>query len=172
MAAFWTIQTGQAWEQAQALGELRGNPSWGQEGFQEPYTWMTHQMEKRLPTYRGGYPIWVWTEKPDLRQGGHLERGKIGVRLQLEVDPRMVLLSDFFAWHVVLNDGFLSLDERDHGLWAENMAPMSKEESWERIFDFDLLHTSEWWSDFSIVQGVVEKVSVTQVIGVTKFTAR
>lgn len=172
MAAFWTIQTWEAWEHAQALGELRGNPSRVPEGFQEPYRWMQRQMDKRLLTYHGGYPVWVWTEKPDLRQGGHLEHGKIGVRLQLELDPGMVLLSDFFAWHVVLNDGFLSVDEPDDERLVEGVGPLLKEQSWERIFDLELLHTSEWWGGSSIVQGVVEKVSVTQVIGVTKFTAR
>lgn len=44
---------------------------------------------------------------PDLRASGHLPSGTVGVRLELDVDPDDVLLSDFELWHYVLNYWYL-----------------------------------------------------------------
>ena len=172
MAQFWSIQTWEAWESTQATGELCGNLTWVPEDYRKPYAWMMCQMEKRLPLHYGGCPIWVWVQKPDLRQARHLKPGRIGVRLQLDLNPHMVLLSDFSAWHAVLNNDYLSLNDLDDQMFMAGAQSVSKEQSWERIFNFSLLRASEWWGGHSIIQGVVEKVSITQVIGVTKFTAR
>lgn len=172
MDVFWTIQTRQAWQYALSIGELTGSQSLIPREFLKSYTWMMSQMEKRLRIYHGGYPIWVWTERPDLRHTGYLQRGMSAVRLKLDLDPKMVLLSDFNAWHAVLNDWFLSLNELEDKLFSNNAIPITKEQFWERIFDLELLHCSEWWTGAPVLQGVVEKVSVRQVIGVNEFTAR
>jgi hypothetical protein len=172
LGVFWTIQTLQAWYYALKLGELRGNPEFILHEFRMPYAWMMRQMKKRLPAYRGGYPIWVWTEKPDLRYGGYLNPGTRGVRLKLELDEDLVLLSEFNAWHIVLNDGFLILNDNEEEQFATNEVPITKEESWERIFDLDLLLQSEWWGPPLKLQGVIEKVSLNQVVEVNKFMAR
>lgn len=45
-----------------------------------------------------------------MRQTGHLPRGTQGVRLELELQDQAVLLSDYDAWYIVLNQGYLALN--------------------------------------------------------------
>jgi len=85
---------------------------------------------------------------------GHLERGAKGVRIELDVDERRALISDFDLWHFVLNYWFLPASEADgdgfeseltaKGLSFFKTKPLSDsryhrviEASWERIFDLD-----------------------------------
>ena len=73
---------------------------------------MAIQMLKRGLTRGLHPPIWVWVRpKPDLRQAGYLQRGRKGVLLELEIDSHRILLSDFDAWHCVLNHWYLALTE-------------------------------------------------------------
>lgn len=183
----WTVQREAAWRELQALGELTGREEIVDEYFVGPYRWMMGQMARRLPGYRGNYPVWVWVRpKPDLRSSCLLPRGERGVRLTLKIDPARVLVSDFFAWHAVLNRSYLCLDDDEWDWWTsvtppgpvdvETLAPdvrAAMERSWERIFDLDALAASEWATDGSQRhQGVIERVSIDDVVRVEPFTAR
>jgi hypothetical protein len=82
-----------------------------------------------------------------------------------------VLLSDFDAWHCVLNDGYLALSEADCEAFEARHAGRTRagersvacqaeiEASWERIFDLlgppDAGGRSDSWSHSGVVQAVV-----------------
>ena len=114
MMRLWTIQTKDTWARAEESGVLKCNElhidadkeidSW----LRPAYDWMVRQLEQRVKNYpRNKYPIWAWYHpKPDLRRSGHLPRGTSGVRVEFLVSSDRVLLSDFEAWHAVLNFDF------------------------------------------------------------------
>ncbi|MGF7050173.1 hypothetical protein J2T13_004698 [Paenibacillus sp. DS2015] len=150
-----------------------GNPDFIWAEILEDYHWMIKQMKKHLSHYPDEYPIWLWTEKPDLRRSGHFYGGTHAVSLEVEILSLQVLLSDFDAWHSVLNDSFLALDEVEWDTFYRNELSMSKEESWERIFDLGLLKGSPWWNDSEQhLQGVSGKIEISHVRKVREFIAR
>ena len=105
---------------AQRVGALKGDGRFVWKEFRPAYRWMRRQMAERLGDCRGQYPVWAWLQpKPDLRRGGHLPQGMIGVRLEFIVPAQEVLLSDFSAWHMVLNDGYLALSEGESDAFYE-----------------------------------------------------
>jgi len=190
----WTIQTKEAWEHAEKLGVLEFNEIADKEiddWFRPAYNWMAGQLEERVRGYPcNKYPIWAWYHpKPDLRRSGHLPRDTTGVRVEFLVDSDRVLLSDFEAWHAVLNCWYLSLSEEEGENWDErseragikggweNWPPPSpfKEEilkSWERIFDPELLNKHPEWIGGETIQACIEKIYVNEVINITYFKAR
>ncbi|GAB6991809.1 DUF3841 domain-containing protein [Paenibacillus pini] len=172
MNRYWTNQTIEAWEQARENGYLIGNSDFIWEEIRKEYHWMMRQMKKRMTQYSGEFPIWLWTEKPDLRRVGHFNGGTHAVSLEIEIPNEQVLLSDFDAWHCVLNDSFLALDEMEWEAFYRKELKMSKEESWERIFHFELLRESSWWASKPHLQGVSGKVDISHVRKVRQFIAR
>lgn len=79
-------------------------------------------MKKRIgmPPNDVIYPVWAWYQwegvrkRPDMRT--HRYGGKKGtpvVLLTIDVPNNMVLLSNFDMWHVVLNNGYLPLYDKD-----------------------------------------------------------
>ena len=159
----WTIQTVDAWRILETKGKLRGDSRKVEKSFHGAYEWMKQQMTRRLgpPPTKSAQPIWAWHQwngeqqrKPDLRSGGYLEKCQTGVRLELDVDHRRVLLSDFGLWHFVLNYWYLPTSEQGgdefeaeskaSGLSFFTTKPLPDvrfhraiESSWERIFDLD-----------------------------------
>jgi hypothetical protein len=189
----WTIQTKDTWARAENSGVLECNDivtdkeiaNW----LRPAYDWMVRQLEQRVKNYpHNKYPIWAWYHpKPDLRQSGHLPRGTSGVRIEFIVSSDRVLLSDFEAWHAVLNCWYLSLSEVESENWDsrcesvrigwENWPPPSpfKEElmrSWERIFDLELLKKHSEWIGGETIQACIEKIYIDEVVNVTYFKAR
>jgi hypothetical protein len=162
MGKYYTIQSIEGWKEAQKVGHLVGYPDYVWDDFSDPYQWMMRQMEKRIPSYGGEYPIWVWTERQDLRRAGYFEPGISGVQLELNIPDEKVLLSDFNAWHFVLNNDSLLIDDEEN---------ISKEESWERIFDFDFLANQLEWGDID-PQGVTGKVFLSDIKLIMEFTSR
>ncbi|NMX21197.1 hypothetical protein C5S30_01900, partial [ANME-1 cluster archaeon GoMg4] len=123
--------------------------------------------------------------KPDLRRSGHLPRGTSGVRIEFIVSSDRVLLSDFEAWHAVLNCWYLSLSEVESDNWDnrceiagikigwENWHPPSPKEelmrSWERIFDLKLLKKHSAWMGGGAIHACIEKIYMDEVVTVTYF---
>ena len=169
MATYWTIQTMEKWNEVQRLGYLTGHENYIWEDFIEPYQWMMGQMKKRLPNYAGEYPIWVWTNRPDLRRSAHLEKGVKGVLLKVELDEQDVLLSEFQAWHVVLYRTYfdLDIDEDEQVIDKDEI-----EKSWEMIFELDILKQHPNWGPTLDIQGVTGKIAVERIKLVKDFVAR
>lgn len=169
----WTIQTKQAWKVAQQRGYLVGDVAYVWEDFLSPYLWMMDQMKKRINFYTGEYPVWLWVKRPDLRCSGHLERGTQGILLEVELNPEKILLSDFDAWHIVLHDAFLALDEEEDRLYEQSLVSMTKEQSWERIFDYQSLKQHEYWNTREPhLQAVTGKIELAQIKSSKEFLAR
>jgi len=130
--------------------------------------------------------VWAWHKpKPDLRRSGHLEKGAPGVRLELLVPADRALLSDFDAWHCVLNRWYLALTGEEYARWesrlpeghrpGDELPPELEREmraSWKRIFDLELLAKSEWVTGGQRVQAALERIELADVVGVREFVAR
>jgi hypothetical protein len=127
------------------------------------YDWLREQMDLRglQRPAEDAYPIWAWFHcyhaqrpKPDLRT--RLFRRWTSdtrhVLLTLSVPRNQVLLSDYHAWHMPLNYGYLGTERETlafdkklarHGLAKHWVAPLpvpeldaELKESWQQIFDF------------------------------------
>ncbi len=182
----WTVQRREAWELLRETGHLHADERYVPREFLSAYRWMADQMRRRLPGCSGRLPVWAWYRpKPDLRRSGHLERGVPGIRLELLVSADRVLLSDFDAWHCVLNRWYLALTEEERARWESRLPrgyrpgdrlPLELERemeaSWERIFDLELLAASEWAAGGQRVQAALERIDLADVVGVKEFTAR
>lgn len=111
------------------------------------------------------------------------------MRVDFLVSSDRVLLSDFEAWHAVLNCWYLPLSEEESENWDirceragikigwENWSPPSpfKEvlmRSWKRIFDRELLKTHPDYIGGETIQACIENVYMDEVVTVTYFTAR
>jgi hypothetical protein len=111
MATFWTIQHIDKWREFEAFGVLQADTDFIPSYFTIAYDWVREQMHKRISNSpnRDVYPIWAWYKyktdyyRPDLRRSGHLAKGTPGVLVQYEEKMENVLLTDFIAWHMVLN---------------------------------------------------------------------
>lgn len=182
----WTIQAAPAWEKAQETGVLKGDGRRVDRFFKPSYEWLMNQMRERIPQYRGGYPIWAYADpKPDLRRP-RLVQGTPGVRLEFVAEDNDVLISDFDAWHMVLNGVYCALTEEEdedfyqknglYNVWLQGDEDHQKatqiRESWERIFDIEALASSPCWEGAQTLQATLGRVTLDQVIQVTPFVSR
>lgn len=169
MGIYWTIQTMEKWQLAKNLGFLIGHREHIWPDFSEPYHWMMRQMAERLPNYQGEYPVWVWTERPDLRRMGHLEKGTRGVLLKIDIEDTRILCSEFQAWHFVLMDCYCDIEAKED--FELDLSRQAIEESWKTIFDLNYLAEHPDWGECT-VQGVTGKVMLHEISLVKEFTAR
>lgn len=182
----WTIQRPSWWRRLRNEGEVRGDGRRACRHFRPAYRWMMDQMGRRIPEYGGGYPIWFWfAPKPDLRHSGHLARGDRALRIELDLPRNLVLLSDFETWHCVLNRWHLSSSSGESRAWDRKVRgldqfrsrlpePLESElrATWDRIFDLELVNRTRHWGPVDHIQGIVERVLLSQVCDVREFVAR
>lgn len=160
----------EVWEEAQKKGFLEGKEKYAM--YPEEYKWMIKQMKKKLTNYTGEHPIWVWLKKPDMRTTGHFSGGTKCVRIKLELDKEKVLISDFDRWHTVLNDSFCSDNEVEDEDFYSGKLKITKEESWQRIFELDRNADVSWIGTGEWLQGVTGRISLDSVISVEEFVTR
>lgn len=138
-----TFQERRAVDEAVRMGRLVGSAEHA--AFPEAYDWMRRQMQERLG-HASGLPVWAWLRRPDCRRK-MLDPGDL-VRLTAIVPRSRLLISDRDMWDAVVNDGHLSLDEREgdehdarwpervprgHADWPDYEAEIMP--TWERVFD-------------------------------------
>lgn len=148
---YYTIQKLSAWEVAKETGFLTGNKKYIDESFINAYRWIMKQMSNRINNYNNEFPIWLWLDISNIHINAALEDE--WVVLEVEVDEEQVLLSDFNAWHFVLNDWHF--DEENNNI--------SKEESWEYIFDREKLKKLEYDFDKNDLQGTTGKIDCKNI---------
>ncbi|MCR8629884.1 DUF3841 domain-containing protein [Paenibacillus radicis (ex Xue et al. 2023)] len=171
MGVYYSIQTYEAWREAQINGYFIGNEKFVWDEFKTPYRWLIDQMNE-LIEHDGTYPLWLWLEKPDLSEEALLEKGTEAVCLTLSVPDHRVLISDFNAWHCVLSNFYCCLTDEEDDQIDQGVFKLSMEESWKRIFDIDLLSQSEYWTtEEPLLQGVTGKIFLHQVISFEFFKA-
>ena len=142
----WTIQTPDVLDCLGAGKPWRADARGCDSSWAPAYRWMAAQMESRLgaPGTAGLMPVWLWCTwrgaaraRPDLRARGHLPSGTVGVRLELEIDERRLLQSDFDLWHYALNGWYLPDSLADERRFDAHPEPGKIPASWQRIFDAD-----------------------------------
>ncbi|MCM2980006.1 DUF3841 domain-containing protein [Niallia circulans] len=172
MPIYFTNQAIEVVNQLNKTGYLTGKAEFVDKDFLPSYRWMIEQMGKRL-NHNGSYPIWLWTTKPNLQSEGHFNKGTKAVCLTVEIPENQILFSDFSAWHCVLNNGFCPMTEEEDTLFDDGKLTITKEQSWERIFDLAKLRNSEMWNNGDqIVQGVTPIIQKEQIVNIEYFIAK
>ena len=120
----WTLQPLEIWKILQQSDSFHCNPEkCSMPEFQEQYGWLVEQMCNKIgPAPRGiELPVWAWykqnwkNRKPDLRS----ERWTCGLEdqdyvcMELSIDEKRVVLSDFDSWGIILNNGLISQSEEE-----------------------------------------------------------
>lgn len=109
------------------------------------------------------------------------------MRIEFDIPKDKVLLSDFDAWHCVLNKRFLSLTEDEDNAFAAELQRAEAQDrwpysesfrsrvvsSWQRIFDLEVGEEG-WWGAPSerSIQATFWQLELPQVRHVDKFIAR
>jgi len=183
LLTLWTIRHRDEFSILMRDGVLRADEAQVDKGFHLAYQWMGKQLAKNTEPPSGCvYPLWAWWRwqgsqrpMPDLRSGAHLPKGTPGVRIEFTIELSEVLLSDFDAWHAVLNKHYYAPDEASYNKYlritkgkSDHEIRKINEESWENIF-VRKLHDVE--KTFSI-QAVFWELKKTQISNVKYFTAR
>lgn len=203
----WTIQNVMAYERFKDTGVLRADESFIYDDMIFHYKWMSGQMKKRIgpqPSKEIKYPVWAWYQwngvrhkKPDLRYSAHLSKGTRGVCIELEVDAKEVLLSDFEDFNSVLNYGYMTDTEKEYdkfydefksnGFCHQDFYDLGKNSnllnhyrsklynSWERIFDLERDIVDVAWSgrkEEQSIQATLWELKWEQVVSVKQFIAK
>lgn len=165
MITLYSIQSLRSFACLLSDGQLRGLWHKVDPDFADPYKWMIKMMTQKIgPPLEDRPPVWAWFKydvqhKPDLKYPGHAESGTKLVMLTLEVHESRVLLSDFIAWHAVLNNTPLVQGE-------------DKEKSWEKIFDLpEACKIIEQSEEDQTVQATLWKIQRQDVKHIKFFTA-
>ena len=126
-------------------------------GFSHSYVWLKEQMLKRNVAHinHNEHLIWAWHKwygaksKPDKRYSAVFSFfPEPFVMMELDIDPNRILLSDYDAWHWVLNYNYLVAEGEDDAFLAKHNyykeRPLADAEadaeirkSWENVFDLD-----------------------------------
>jgi hypothetical protein len=190
----WTIQPVEVYETLKSKRMLWVDGRQCDRNWPHAYRWMIDQMRRRLPPSRARFPWWGWyrwhgvrRSKPDLRAWEYLPAGQRSVRIELDLEDREVLLSDYDGWHYALNDWFLSFDEAEDDRFDEEKRRLGYQfgtpypeplraqvlTSWERIFDLTG-GNPEWYGQVSerSIQATFWELRLRDVTDVTLFTAR
>lgn len=159
-----------------------------------PYKWMHEQMKERLPACSDNSPIWAWTQRPDLRMYRHIwnEAGWC-VRIGFEAPENRFLVSDYEAWHHVLNRFPYTLSEAEWEAWwakakgreaeliegglerkeahkqAHSEMDQEMKATWTRIFDLDAPRDTTWLGEDTTYQACVDGVEESWVTEVRSF---
>lgn len=133
MAIYWTVQPIERFKELQDKGLITGLKEGAM--FPKAYEWLVDQMDKRIEGNDGRYPIWLWTEFPKEFRSYYPK----GVVLKVEIPDEKVLLSNFDAWHNVINNTYFCLTDEEWDATEESddviVNGVSKEDSWLRIFN-------------------------------------
>jgi len=157
---------------------------------------MRHQLTKRVgqPPHPEAAPPWGWfhwegeaRKRPDLRVVRHYWKppGEY-VLLECELPDAAVMLSDFDAWHIILNNQYVSISDEDEAAYlaarkqydavpseelAENLRTAFYR-SWERIIDMDALAEPDWHAmEKKSIQACFWKLDLDQVKSYRLFTS-
>ncbi len=146
----YTIQHIDAYREMERTGVLRASENFlmMDGAFRSAYGYMAEQLEKRVgkPPCGVHYPVWAWHTwegkrgRRDLRFSGYAPRGTEMVQIEFEAEEGSFLLSDFDAWHLVLNDRYIGEREALAPILNAPVTDLAAlkaltERSWEKIFD-------------------------------------
>ena len=116
--------------------------------FYDAYNWLAKEMIRRkiYPVENNTLPVWCWylydgKNKLDLRHSGLGTPKEKQVCLELEIQENKILLSDYGAWHFVLNNSWYddSTSEREFDKlhdWFDTLPYQKQEEFIRNIVTF------------------------------------
>ena len=146
--------------------------------FRNGYDWLVREMEKRIGPRPEGvtYPVWAWAiYDGEAKAPGDRDSSDNRLLLCIDVPDDMVVLSDYDAWHYVLNDWYydqsLSEDEYEEK-WARfNRLPLIEQEkekvlSWQGIFDTSRVDT-EWAINGFYIQATFWELRKEHIISIS-----
>lgn len=179
----WTIRHRSEFNKFLDDGVLKADIDWIDPYYIPAYQWMAAQLAKKVaPPRNCTYPLWAWKQwkgvnrsKPDLRASSHLAKGTPGVRIEFSIPLTEVLLSDFDAWHSVLNNHFYSHDDKSYDKYCRIIRDKSNSEidgiikqSWNNIFDLNLSGNT----DNLFIQANFWELKCNQIVDAKYFIAR
>lgn len=198
----WTVQPIEWYEKLIKDGIICGDRKYIDKDWEfalTGYHWLMKKMDEligRRP-FPECYPVWSWYQyhnskrrKPDLRNKAFLQKGKKGVRLEINKNDHEVLLSDFMLWHYPFSyHSFIGQNEKeslefDQMQEDRNLSnqPFEKQpeniqqkiiKSWDRVLDMnfdDPYHTTS--KEDKSLQATFWTLSVQEIVKVEEFTAR
>jgi hypothetical protein len=164
----WTIQDEAAWAYLNEHGSLQASRKHQSDDWPDAYEWMREQLIARVgpPPSPDAAPLWGWRQwageakpRPDLRAVRHYWNppGRY-VLIECELPDDAVVLSDFDAWHIALNDSYLGLSVEEEDAYraarkrydeqpSDELAAQLRQSfyrSWERVIDMDALTEPDW----------------------------
>lgn len=182
----WSLQSEDVWRQLQRQGVHYTHPQYLQGSdfnttFLNAYEWMRRQMHKRGFNPENHYPVWFYTRVDRKKLQEHATQSEQSVLLVCRFVAPRVLLSDYYAWHHVLNDWYLDHTAVNVEAWFTEMEqrlgmPLGNHEnslswpteirleierSWERIFNIQ--HWLRVYPD-SVIQGTVAQLKLSDVV--------
>jgi hypothetical protein len=192
----WTIQTAAAWDYLNEHGRLQATRQHQSGDWPEAYEWMHDQLTERVgaPPHPDAAPLWGWYQwaseaqkRPDLRAVRHYWK-PLGqyVLIECELPDAAVMLSDFDAWHIILNNQYVSISDEDEETYlaarrqydlqpSEGLAEHLRTafyRSWERIIDMDALAEPDWHAmEKKSIQACFWKLDLDQVKSYRLFTS-
>lgn len=185
----WTIQLEDVYDIVMKEGCYRCDGRYVDKYFKPAYQWLTKEMRHRIkkPNFRITYPIWAWhiwndkNKKPDLRSSSFAKRGTKMVCLELEIPDNEILLSDFNAWHFVLNNWYYNPNCDCEEIWDKDdeylstLSPNQRQEmitdSWQHIFSIQKKN-SDWFGRELWVQGTFWEIKKEYIKKATFFIAK
>ena len=189
----WTIQPLEVYELLVKQGVFRCDKSKAlgleDDVFKEAYDWLVYQMNQKIgvPPFGVEHPIWAWHTfcgrhaKPDFRRMGLGIPGKEYLCIEVDVPDHEVLLSDFEAWNIVLNDSFIGEACNDEE-WEKELSYYKqlpedkqvkmKEESWSKILEVDKEGDDLWNRRGEYIQATLWELRMENVRKVWRFKVR
>ena len=168
----WSIQINTFYQADKKIGYIEGKEAGVFNEYLDKYHWMKTQMNKSIQTYNNVFPIWTWLKRPDLRKSGYMEKGTECILLEIEVDNNEILISGFEEWNTILNDGYIFYDEAEEEMVMKGIKKLKKEDSWERIFEYEKLRQNSYWSGADLLQGTMGRVYIDKIKSERIFIAK
>ena len=187
----WTIQPPEVYNLVQEKGyyacEASKSSLLTDDYFKDAYDWLISKMTEKIGEAPKGltYPVWAWhtwdwkRKKPDLRTP-HAKRGTELVCMEIEIPDNKLVLTDFNAWHHVLNKMHLSYvtseeEWEKNYKWFEALSEDQKqyelEKSWENVFNIDKIDT-DWVIQGAYIQATFWKLEKDQIRKAQFFKSR
>lgn len=186
----WTIQPLEVIKIIEENGEFTCDTrlSENYEDFHDAYLWLVKQMDKRGIEHPKTLtlPLWAWHTFDKKHMQPNLGCGQLGVPnekyacIEFEIPDNQVLLSDYNAWHYVLNRSWYddSTNEEEwenmHA-WFDSLNGEKKEElrkkSWQKIFNLEF-RDSNWNSNGHYIQATFWVLKKSMIKNVTYFTEK
>ena len=117
--------------------------------FRYAYKWLIGKMNEKIENPNHvEYPVWAWYKIDGKNELPYFNNSLVNyenqVLLEIEIDDKDVVLTDYNLWHMPLNGCFANMEESDEAWeekskWFDSLDPEERHrvrlESWNCVFD-------------------------------------